>query len=181
MVRALLAGTKTQTRRLRKPRWVPGNRLWVRETHWMLGRWVKNGLRKNGKQAWKFVADPSKTVRFDAGSFPPKERTEIGFHKRPSLFMPRWASRLTLEVLRTWQEPLQDISEADAIAEGITDPWPEECKKLASDHFACCPGYPHASAIPAYARLWESINGKTAPWASNPLVYATEFRVVANG
>jgi hypothetical protein len=79
---------------------------------------------------------------------------------RPSLFMPRWASRLTLLVTDVRVERLQDISEADAIAEG----WPNE------------PGAALRDAYPIgwYANLWNSLHGHDA-WDANPWVVAVTF------
>lgn len=95
---------------------------------------------------------------------------------RPSIFMPRWASRITLEVIGVRVERLQAISEDDAIAEGIT--------RYDGRWFD---GAPHAikgtaKALPtareAFASLWDHINGERAPWASNPWVWAVSFRRV---
>jgi hypothetical protein len=81
---------------------------------------------------------------------------------RSPLFMHRWASRITLEILTMRVERLQDIDEADAIAEGV-DGWvyDERCE----------------TARDGYRVAWDKINGKRAPWASNPWVWAIEFKV----
>jgi hypothetical protein len=93
-------------------------------------------------------------------------KTEPWEKLRVSRFMPRWASRITLEVTWVRVERLQEISEADAIAEGITDSFPEhECN---SDR-------PFAEG---YKWLWESIHGKGA-WDRNDWVEVYEFRRVA--
>ena len=173
MVRALLARTKTQTRRLRKPSWVPGDRLWVRETHAISSvAFPKHDGASERGVMYKADFQRDRTPRDHGGwAWPGKWK--------PSIFMPRWASRTTLEVVRTWQEPLQDISHDDAIAEGVQEynvggRLLYGVEGLPDETFSSCP-------IEAYANLWDSINGKTKPWESNPLVYATEFRVVANG
>ncbi len=79
-----------------------GDLLWVRETHYRWGRWVKNGFTKTGKQAWTFEAVSNTTggLRFpdNRPPFGETDRTQMGWHKRPSIFMPRWASRTTLEI-----------------------------------------------------------------------------------
>jgi len=67
-------------------------------------------------------------------------------HNRPSIHMPRWASRINLLVKRVWVERVQDISERDATAEGIGHPLTRDCK------------------TPAFLRLWESIYGPGNPW-----------------
>jgi hypothetical protein len=163
MVRALLAGTKTQTRRIVKggipfdddfeivasPYGDPGDRLWVRESHW----WFKD--------------EPDNSC----GYYPPKlTREDVEYRAdgddgrkvwRPSIHMPRWASRITLEVTGVRVERLQDISEADARAEGVE---PNAFERTADNY---------GSVL--YRRLWESINGPGS-WDANPWVWVVEFR-----
>lgn len=79
--------------------------------------------------------------------------------------MPRWASRITLEVTGVRVERLQDISEEDASAEGV-----EMYDSATGDVFY--------GPRDAFMALWETINGKRAPWASNPWVWVIEFRRV---
>lgn len=180
MVRALLAGTKTQTRRVVKgvqpwgsrngrPEWAivgteprcpygqPGDRLWVRET-WQAvngddrARHIVTHPRPN--RGWiEYAATP----RLD----------EPAYKWRPSIHMPRWASRITLEVTEVRAERLQDISEADALAEGVN---------VHPDHH----GKPRTSIyspVQAYADLWDQING-AGSWDTNPWVWAVSFKVV---
>lgn len=153
MIRAILADRKTQTRRivkvpgghvfdfmdLTKPRaYRPGDRLWVRET------WAKAGE----------VGD---RVEYRADNPDPESA-----RWRPCIHMPRWASRITLEVTGVCIDRLQRISEADAKAEGV-DPYEQPCG----------PAHPHALA---FRELWDSFNGKRAPWASNPWVWVVSFK-----
>ena len=70
---------------------------------------------------------------------------------RPSIHMPRWASRITLKIVSVRVERVQEISRADEIAEGTPDGMFFDC-------------------------LWDSINAKRAPWSSNPWVWVIEFR-----
>lgn len=192
MVRALLAGQKTQTRRILqqepadsrprtgstlvhegvngsdfhrkvtghlRPRWAKGDRLWVRET-WAVGN-IYDGvaprnINPSGKPGWC-------GVRYAATD----ERR--GIHDRPSIHMPRWVSRLTLVVTEVRVERLQDISEADATAEGI-----EPSGKF-PDRFLT-PAGDYAAPVIAFQRLWESINGPEA-WDVNPWVAAISFTV----
>lgn len=74
------------------------------------------------------------------------------------LYMPHWASRITLEV-----ERLQEITEEDARAEGVMS--------LSNIH-------PIARPTSVFQELWDQINGKRAPWESNPWVWRMEFRMV---
>lgn len=83
--------------------------------------------------------------------------------------MPRQLSRITLEITNVRVERLQDISTADIQAEGIS-----------FDGFVSPAGYEKEGtdlkAAIAYAELWEKINGKKQPWASNPWVWVIEFK-----
>jgi len=201
MVRAILAGRKTQTRRVMKdaplgaaayclgvykgvwgihedvnrdegvhrfkcPYGVPGDRLWVRET------WAPSK-----------ALDDVPTMRLASG-FPCEYRaggTSIdGLERlverggwRPSIFMPRKASRILLEVTEVRVERLQGISEADAMAEGV------ERIELGPFQVAGLPVHPMTSSYKeAFEKLWETINGKRAPWASNPWVWVVGFKRV---
>ena len=87
------------------------------------------------------------------------------------MFMPRWASRILLEIIDIRVERLQDISEADARAEGITDGGCLSC----GEHEPCGCTNPTPDARDSYIRLWESINGADS-WAANPWVWVVEFR-----
>ena len=82
---------------------------------------------------------------------------------KPSIFMPRWASRINLEITGVRVERLNALTEADAIAEGIAP-------------FEDAIGNPEPKA--AFATLWDKINGKKHPWASNPFVWVIEFKRV---
>lgn len=190
MVRSILSGAKTQTRRVFKlprgcswfaahggesagmvqdddgPAWwhvdeqrcpygQPGDRLWVRET------W-----REWSDAAWHYAAD---------GTVLPRHRdselsgviaqrapfTWESYRWRPSIHMPRWASRILLEITDVRVERLQDISRGDAMAEG-------------------CP-FSNMQAGPDprgwFAGIWSQINGPDS-WAANPWVWVIEFRMV---
>lgn len=121
MIRALLDGRKTQTRRLITNQWSNlkmhhdlGEQclLWVRETSWLYEN-------SSGQRAASYPADAP------IGAKPLAKRSgeiiaEAPKRKTPSIHMPRWASRLTLEVSQVRIQRLQEITEADAIAEGAT-------------------------------------------------------------
>lgn len=186
MVRAILDGSKTMTRRAVKgyaqewlsddgftPEFVadpknhlcpygkPGDRLWCRET-W--SAFDGNAIR--------YAADNVTRV------FPvswPQSAAIHGLHarhgnkRRPSIHMPRWASRILLEIVSVRVERLQDISEDDARAEGIAVD--------GNGHAVRDDAYNYGSARTAFAELWESING-AGSWAANPWVWVAEFRRV---
>lgn len=172
MIRAILDGKKTQTRRVAKltegghvrlgmRRWhphdeaarlacpygQPGERLWVRET-WQ---------HEDGSCADHKCGQPTH-IYYKATEVAPET-----MYWRPSIFMQRWASRLTLEIVAVRLERLKDITHEDAVAEG--------CYRIEP-----CEAYPHGNAWgrAGYAALWESINGKGS-WDANPLVWVVEF------
>lgn len=134
-----------------------GSILYVKETHYRWGKWVKSGLTKKGRRAWRFKADGI-GLRFPGyGPTPPSaKRTAIGWHKRPSIFMPRVAARLWLEVTGMRVERLREISVADVLAEG------------------CILSTSKTEPLD-YQNLWESINGKGS-WEANPFVWVYTFR-----
>lgn len=146
-----------------------GDRLWVRETFYAWGHWTKKYNPKKRKQEWHFVDETigtGKCYRYDAEEKLPRRKRElheVGWWKRPAIFMPRHASRITLEVTGLRVEQLNYICVSDAIAEG-------------------CPGGDHGdryAAVEQYRALWESINGNGS-WNANPWVWVIEFkRVVA--
>jgi len=197
MVLALLAGTKTQTRRIQRvkvtaegiesrcPYGVPGDRLWVRETYALSPTWEKS----RPAEIPALVGDRSPVWCAATVGDEPSRWGERG-KWRPSIHMPRWASRITLEVTGVRVERLQDITEADAHAEGLAcltkdgghtykygipdrDDWPGN-----DDHgwhwrdWELCPRQ-------AFRRLWDSANEERRSWASNPWVWAIELKRMA--
>lgn len=191
MVRAILDGRKTQTRRIIKPQpfiddrgnvareevrrgktgtWlfgqhpdgrphrknfaemccpygVPGDRLWVRET-------------------WSFIGDQGVFELDQARPYncKPIYRADGATADRwwPSIHMPRWASRITLEITSVRVQRLNDISAADALAEGMTFPESIEWGNDPKD---------------AFFGLWEHLHGEGS-WAANPWVWVVEFKRV---
>ncbi|SDA15177.1 hypothetical protein [Sphingomonas sp. NFR15] len=182
MVRALLAGHKTQTRRLATSplrHCAVGDRLYVREAFRVdySANWYREDL---GRCPTPSEMDPTCTgIEFFADG----ER-ELGGNGYPSMHMPRWASRLTLIVESVKVEPLQAISEADAAAEGAM-PVPVGAPPGISD----LTGWTHGqaieppddcflSAIASFRHLWRSLHAVGgARWEDNPNVVALTFRV----
>lgn len=148
-----------------------GDRLIVRETHYRWGRWVKNGLTETGKQAWTFKSLNRAVAYLDN---PPqwlietnKIRNTPGWFKRPSIHMPRWASRITLEITEVRVERLQEITAKDALAEGIE-------YKEADDK-----GFPICTPDVWFHILWDSLNAKRGySWEVNPWVFVITFKVI---
>lgn len=222
MVRAILEGRKTQTRRVIKeqvstytnafggipkehppmvlhqgcwfkpdeysPYGVVGDRLWVKET-WQYYGWDEDGLpwiryKADGKTKFiDFVDEPwddrLTDIRCDLSA--PENYDIDGAARdrrwRLSIFMPRWASRILLEITAIRVERVQDISRNDAIAEGViplgglidSEPW---CASLKDQT-------PMKHPEMAYARLWNSINAKRGySWESNLWVWVIEFKPV---
>ena len=194
MVRALLDGSKTQTRRVAKltdaahvkevgghRRWhpadpnaalacpygQPGDQLWVRETFYE--EFGRPPLNDEERQEW--LVNGFLDYRASNDQQPYGSGGALAW--KPSIHMPRWASRITLEIVGVRVERLQDISEADAIAEGCT-----------MNNNGYYRGGPHkvsglkqmATAVSAYRDLWESINGPTS-WDANPWVWVVDFKV----
>ena len=214
MVRAILAGQKTQTRRIVKPqppcegfrlgtclsstnrseegkhRWIkedifsdhknpnksfrfpfgrPGDRLWVKET-WRTTRGLDHckptGLAEGAP------------IQFDADQWRPGFGLQEPGKTRVSLFMRRWMSRITLEIESVRVERLQDITEGDAMAEGVIEVpkkfgtgarfWRDY--RLSGDGTFCV-----LTPRESYRSLWDSINGAGA-WDLNPWVWVISFR-----
>ena len=93
--------------------------------------------------------------------------------------MPRWASRISLEITGIRIDRLQDISETDALAEGISTIWPDGPREdKGQNHYTIKIGnvsYNAPTAAGVYRMLWEQING-SGSWAVNPWIWVLEFR-----
>ncbi|MBN8187575.1 hypothetical protein JF540_12830 [Salipiger thiooxidans] len=191
MVRALLEGRKTQTRRVLKPQpscdaiephrvhsnefipWrdgealasivtpcAPGDLLWVREAHAL----VPSSAFRMSEGVMQAV-DPSDRDRACVY----RERWERCAPRwRPSIFMPRWASRLTLRVTDVRVQRVQEITEVDAKAEGVDAVTMDDVPRQAA-----------MSRRSDFASLWDSLNAKRGfGWDANPWVAAYTFEVI---
>lgn len=146
--------------RLQCPYGEPGDRLWVKETHCWLDRHI-DGVEREDPVCVGYPADDS-CFRFESSARRMRmfKLSECGRVKlRPSIFMPRWASRITLEITAVRVERLQDITEEAAEAEGVSR----------------SVGAITDIARYNYSELWDSINGPES-WAANPWVWVVEFR-----
>lgn len=192
MIRAILEGRKTQTRRVVKPpknvdpeHWMP-EKLWdgqFNALHWPADHaeheilkcpygqpgdrlWVRETFTDEAGGIWPYLGEH---ISYRADPLQP-------FCERwtPSIHMPRWASRISLKIASVRVERLQSISYADAQAEGVqtetADPWfyhiPTERNV-----------YDFAANEPqgSFRKFWESINGPGS-WAANPWVWVVEFK-----
>jgi hypothetical protein len=188
MVRAILDGRKTQTRRIVKPQPPAGfhgpemgpNGLWAfvrvrkhNEWHDVKCPYGLSGDRLWVREAWTLgdgCAEPLK-----AGLREETERREVHYRAdwggieddvvwKPSIHMPRWASRITLEITDVRVERLHEINEADARAEGVLP--------------AVYDGHEtKGEARILFRELWEKINGHES-WAANSFVWVIEFKRV---
>jgi hypothetical protein len=155
-----------------------GDKLWVRETHYRYGKWVKNGFTKTGKQKWTFRGQAKEVRYYDnpPEDVRPNRYREPAWYKRPSIFMPRWASRITLEITEIRVERLQEITGEDMNREGIVydDLW----GKFSIPDWDTFVEAQEKVAISAFTKIWDSINGKKHPWSSNPWVWCISFKML---
>lgn len=217
MVQALLAGRKLQTRRVVKPQpaalwggtnlhshvfnglklvgdrpsdhyWLcphgrPGDLLWVKESWaYRLDCDHLNGTQlyeRGVREAWYWADGPEKCCRTGCAGAAGRVRT--------GRFMPRWASRITLRIADVRVERLQEISEADAIAEGVErvahpagldEPAWKSYEIIHEGRHKGKPNphsvVPNRSAITSYRELWENLNGPKS-WDANPWIWRICF------
>ena len=186
MVQAILQGSKSQTRRIIKPqpisdfdsgpvivntispqsithteelpkyaRYQVGNILWVRET-------FIETFSIDDKIYYEYKADYSDTMA-----------DEVAW--KPSIFMPKAAARIFLEVTRVRAERLQDISEKDALAEGVELQLPSHLFKNYRPGTEPKEGF--SMPFSSYETLWRQLNGGES-WNSNPWVWVYEFKLM---
>lgn len=198
MVKAILDGSKTQTRRVVKqdreglldceptPAWdafwqcvacpygKPGDRLWVRETWCKL--WPEHQMNDPDAGRYYYAATDDTPTMVDGDGY--TDYTKSGHERspwKPSIHMPRAASRISLDITMVRVERLNDISEADAKSEGIfkcpSGRW--EAPLVKSKVGTLCAEVDDPRI--AYRALWDQINGPNA-WAANPWVWVVEFR-----
>lgn len=184
----------------------PGDSLWVKETWRIVDRDFDPGIVRVG---YKATPEPNSTDSriytqvwspwIEVGNEYAEKFNRVTDRERnkwrPSIFMPRWASRIQFPILRTWIEPVQEISEADAIAEGVAPNW---CGPLdgwsPTEHGYMdysvplddpdCEGYGEClTARESYRTLWDKINKRrgygwgVAPW----WVWVIEFPEFSGG
>ncbi|MHC8399447.1 hypothetical protein ACYZTX_08130 [Pseudomonas sp. MDT1-17] len=212
MVRAILSGQKTVTRRVIKPQptletddWVldaggtgkwmasgpspatggtrqtrgwsacpygkPGDRLWVRETLEVVAAWgvYYAASGPNSPEGYLDEKDMRGIKLLERYS----DHHDVNLARRiPSIHMPRWASRLLLEITMVRVERLQDISPDQAFAEGVDGSMCQQFLESSPTRFTC-----REAEIHGFSGLWESINGAGA-WDTNPWVWVVEFKRV---
>lgn len=164
------------------PIWQPGDRLWVKHT------WY---LHSAGIDSWDEFTGICRNTEGDSmdwrGVLTPQTAAQNLWTKKHPWFMPRWASSITLEVVKVRIQRLHEIDEADARAEGAEPNWVDDLKGFDPDvhgFLIPCPvhgrdGCECSNGVTAREWIewkWDRIHGKTTPWASNPWVIATTFR-----
>lgn len=158
------------TQATRCPYGQPGDLLWVKETFFAWGRWETRFNAKKSRDEWHFVdmtLECGHAYMYAADDQQPDKLGGVTpqWWMRPAIFMPRVASRGLDEIVSVRAERLQDLSEADAIAEG------------------CEPNYLPGRAYldepykSGYVSLWQGINGHGS-WKANPWVWVVTFRVL---
>ena len=157
-------------------RWAVGDRLWVREDGEVLTHPYASDPTA-GEDRWEIVgwrhAADGTIVGYN-GHNPTDYVGDCAAHRHPSIHMPRWASRITLDVTAVRVERLQDISEDDAVAEGAFKG--KATGRVFNNVTAMRLGGPQwKNARDWFADLWESING-SGSWSANPWVSVTTFR-----
>lgn len=207
MVRAILEGKKSQTRRVIRPQPVqldteqwfpgppgsnknakhyanekhlrkglpldfspygaPGDRLWVRETHAILRQGDYGSVVGPNESDFRQHYYELRYRTDERDSYAEASADVRGYSWRPSIHMPRWASRITLEIIEVRVERLQKITDNDVRAEGITpseiDAWREWLH----------PGDVHGHA---FGQRWDTLNAKRGySWESNPWVWVVSF------
>lgn len=208
MVRAILNGSKTQTRRVVKwplfdkeqcfeldesygpelttprspighlcPYGKPGDQIWVRENGWERPERTPKMIRE-GADTWE-------PYYYDADYYSDSDHAQFkswGFKRRPSIHMPRWASRIQLEITGIRLERLLWIKHQDCIDEGVIQLQNGKYHNYFAgieyqyrDGSGWCP---MESATSSFWSLWESINGPGS-WDANPWVWVVEFRRIA--
>jgi hypothetical protein len=141
----------------------PGDRLWVRETWNKFPPW----------EGYFYAADDHS---FGIGECDDSDHIEPhNLRWKPSIHMPREASRLTLEITEVRVERLNEISEEDAKAEGIA--YQDDAKEIGRGRLSHDGSVLYDTAREAFVKLWESINGPGS-WALNPFVWVITFRRV---
>ncbi|HCP3738880.1 TPA: hypothetical protein ODM79_002901 [Escherichia coli] len=173
MVRAILGGNKTQTRRIVEEKFYgravaaellakhcpygqPGDRIWVRETYRVHGKATDVATlvyRASVRNSW---TEQTHRVPVEVCNKPVSEKWT------PSIHMPRWASRILLEITDVRVERLRDMSEADAKEEGASPAM-----------YKITP--PEAVYRVGFGDIWRSIYGQDN-WLSNPWVWVIEFK-----
>ena len=140
-----------------------GDQLWVRETFYDDLGTMRNEAERLSREHVYYRADGEASQQFEDW---------MDLRWSSPIHMPRWASRITLEITNVRVERLNEISGADCSAEGIfhdDSEWHRGCIGIDEER---------SRIRGAFRNLWDKINGKTHPWESNPFVWVVEFKLI---
>jgi hypothetical protein len=157
--------------------------LWVREEHYAYGTWQPNGYTKLDRKKWKFVAESGRV------QFTPPDNFKISrdkqdpfvpaFYKRLGRFMPKAAARIWLEITSISIERLQDITDYDAVSEGII-----EYEDGSFHNYFTQKGLRTEDGVEcllekgSFQSLWCAVNGVKS-WEENPWVWVIQFKLLS--
>lgn len=174
----LIDGRRDGVHHIRNPYGQPGDRLWVRETYSIqsVDRYSASVSYAERQSVGKTLADTDggvDIIPLSVEEYAQAERLKDPERWRPSIHMPRWASRITLEITEVRVQRLQDITEEDCVAEGVAPEFEVSLSEFVSKkpievtHYL---GFKHT---------WAKINGLES-WENNPWVWALSFRRLQN-
>jgi len=163
---AMMRGGVIDSEAIRCPYGTPGDRLWVRETFWH-----REVFHADYLMDYRYCAtEPTPPGSVDPNDY---DTLEGYWRKMPSIHMPRWASRITLEVTGVRVERLHDITEEDAKKEGAQFHAPDFKTDFIKE------AWERLTARTKFCSLWDSLNEKRGyGWCVNPWVWVVEFRRV---
>ncbi|HBR2315728.1 TPA: hypothetical protein L9P45_003526 [Klebsiella pneumoniae] len=183
-------GMKARSKPFACPYGKPGDRIWVRET------WSSDFANYYPNDRVWYAADNNRRLDIEVvdgvrGIYSPESDVHVPFRWRPSIHMPRWASRILLEITDVRVERLNAISEEDAQREGVhAEVWDQTVvarNYAARDEFfqfwsEDMPHYVEMNQLyrSSFRSLWESIYG-SENWLANPWVWVIEFKRVEGG
>lgn len=150
-----------------KSRYRKGEIVYIKEAHYRYGRWIQSGVTKTRKPSWDFIpANDDIIFVHDTSRKPvlmPKDKTRTGWYLRSPLFLPADLARDFVKIKSGLPQRLQEITEEEAKDEGA------ECVIWYGEYAMVYENQmPVATYKAGFANLWDSINGKTYPYDSNP-------------
>lgn len=192
MVSAILSGKKTVTRRIIKtpgsqktcPYGQPGDRLWLKESFYAFGYWENRFNQQHQREEWHFIDQTHASGHDYQFTAPtdyvkkPRADNRLAWWLRPSLFMPRRASRIDLQIVDVHMERLRDITDEQAQAEGFS-PLYDGMHGYYLNHLTLPNVGISVTAVIAFAVYWQSLNG-TESWEENPWVWVVGFRRITS-
>lgn len=184
----------TEEYRRIRPQYLVGDHIYVKEEYYANGYWTTDGITKTGKPKLRFhdatIEELGEKYQYhdNVPSILESDRSKLhvfGWWKRNSLFMPKKAARIWLECTGVRCERLQDITEADSIAEGIKSEYCDDnedmlsaCGKMYYKFYPCKDLRDNTyidRAVTSFYSLWSMING-SGSWGLNPWIFVYSFK-----